>query len=70
MHRSRTARFLISDRIRSQNLRVAELPGPQAEYVTLTIEGDAQGQVDGPVGDLALRNLHADRIDEDHRIHL
>src|SRR5215468_1086336 len=37
---------------------VAVLPGPQAEDVPLAVHGDAQGQVDGTVGDLALADLH------------
>src|SRR5215475_8553959 len=48
---------------------VAVLPGPQAEDVPLAVHGDAQGQVDGPVGDLALADLHVNGVDEDHRVH-
>ena len=38
-------------------LAVAVLPGPQAQDVPLAVHGDPQGQVDGPVGDLALADL-------------
>jgi hypothetical protein len=50
-------------------LPVAVLAGPQAQDVALAVHGDAQRQVDGPVGDLALADLHLDGVDEDHRIH-
>ena len=61
-------RFLISVRTRSQylTLPVAVLPGPQSQHVPLAVHGHAQGQVDGPVGDLALADLHVDSVDEDH----
>jgi hypothetical protein len=49
-------------------LPVAVLPGPQVQHVTLAADGDAQCQVDGPVGGLALPDLHVDRIDENHRV--
>jgi hypothetical protein len=45
-------------------LPVAVLPSPQAQHVTLAVHGDAQGQVDGPVGDLALADLHVNGIDK------
>ena len=48
---------------------VAVLPGPQAQHVALAVHGDAQRQVDGPVGDLALADLHVNGVDEDHRVH-
>ncbi len=38
-------------------LPVAVLPGPQAQHVTLTVHGDAQGELDGPVRDLPLPDL-------------
>jgi len=63
---------LISDRTRSQNLAtlaVAVLPGPQPQHVALAVHGDAQGQVDGPVRDLALADLHVDGIDEHDGVH-
>ncbi len=50
-------------------LAVAVLAGPQAQHIALAVHGDAQRQVDGPVGDLALADLHVNGIDEDHRIH-
>jgi hypothetical protein len=71
MHTSRTPRFLISDRTRSQYLApfpVAVLPGPQAQHVTPAVHGDAQRQVDGPAGDLALADLHVNGIDEQDRV--
>ena len=49
-------------------LPVAVLPGPQAQHVTLAVHGDAQREVDGPVRDLALADLHVNRVDEDHRV--
>ena len=45
-------------------LAVAVLPGPQAQHVPLAVHGDAQGQVDGPVRDLALADLHVNGVDE------
>ena len=50
-------------------LAVAVLAGPQPQDVALAVHGDAQRQVDGAVGDLALADLHADRVDEDHRVY-
>src|SRR4029077_19816348 len=49
-------------------LPVAVLPGPQAQEAALAVCGDAQRQVDGPVRDLTLADLHVDRVDENHRI--
>ena len=68
---SRVPRFLISERTRSQNLAPSPSPcspGPQAQDVPRAVRGDAEGHVDGPVGDLALADLDVDRIDEDHRV--
>ena len=67
MHTSLVPRFLISDRTRIQYFApfpVAVLPGPQAQHVALAVHGDAQRQVDGPVRDLALADLHVNGIDE------
>src|SRR5271165_5434252 len=47
---------------------VAVLSRPQSQHVTLAVHGDAQGQVDGPVRDLALADLHVDSVDEDYRV--
>jgi hypothetical protein len=49
-------------------LAVAVLAGPQPQDVPLAVHGDAQRQVDGPVSDLPLTDLHLDGIDEEHRI--
>src|SRR6266571_4731418 len=68
MHTSRTPRFLISGRTRSQYLAVAVLARPQAHDVALAVHGDAQGQADGPVGDLALADLHVNSVDENHGV--
>jgi hypothetical protein len=43
---------------------------PQAEDVFLPGQGDADGGVDGPVGDLPVPDLHHDGVDEDRRIDL
>ena len=51
-----------------RSLAVAVLPGPQAQHVPLAVHGDAQRQVDGPVRDLALADLHVNSVDEDHRV--
>ena len=45
-------------------------PGPQAQDVLLTSEGDADGSVDRPVGDLPVPHLDHDRVDEDGRVDL
>jgi hypothetical protein len=50
-------------------LAVAVLPGPQPQDVPLAVGGDAQRDVDGPVGDLALADLDVDGVQEQHRIH-
>ena len=50
------------------SLPVAVLPGPQAQHVTLAVHGDAQGQVDRPVRDLALPDLHVNSVNEHHGI--
>jgi hypothetical protein len=35
-----------------------------AQDVPLAIDGDAQGQIDRPVGDLALADLDVDGVDD------
>jgi hypothetical protein len=47
---------------------LATVAGPQSEYVALAGAGDPDGYVDGPVGDLAVADLHVDGVDEHHRI--
>src|SRR5260370_35953077 len=47
---------------------VAVRGGPEAEQVTRGVWGDAQGEVDGPAGDLALADLHVNGAGEDHRV--
>ncbi len=49
-------------------LPVAVLPGPQAQGVPLAVDRHAQGQVDGPVRDLALADLDVDRVNEQRRV--
>jgi hypothetical protein len=49
-------------------LTVAVLAGPQAQDVPLAIHGHAQGDVDGPVGDVAVADLDVDGVDEQHRV--
>ena len=46
------------------SLPIAVLPGPQAQHVPLAVHGDTQGQVDRPVRDLALPDLHVNSINE------
>lgn len=41
---------------------------PDPEDVALALHGDADGAVEGPVGDLAVTDLHMDRVDEHHRV--
>lgn len=43
--------------------------GPQPEDVPTAVHRDGQGDVDGPVGDLPVPDLHMDTVNEDHRIH-
>src|SRR5450631_2528079 len=50
------------------SLAVAVLAGPQSQHVTLAVHGDAQGEVDGPVSDLALTDLHVNGVNEYHRV--
>src|SRR6516225_10616045 len=49
--------------VADQHAHIAH-PGPQPQDVPLAVHGDAQGQVDGPVGDLALADLHVNGVDE------
>jgi hypothetical protein len=41
---------------------------PQSEDVALAVHGHPDRRVDGTVGDLAVADLHHDRVDEHHRI--
>jgi hypothetical protein len=45
------------------------LAGPQPEHVTSAVDGDAERDVDRPVGDVAVADLDVDRVDEHHRVH-
>jgi hypothetical protein len=49
-------------------LAVAVLPGPQAHDVALAVGGDAEDDVDGPVGHVAVADLDVDDVDEQHRV--
>ena len=42
---------------------------PHAEHLAFTVQVDAHGHIDGPVGDVPVTDLDHDRIDQDHRIH-
>src|SRR6266568_227454 len=68
---SRVPRFLISEQTRSQYFAPSPSPcsRPQSQHVTLPVHGDAQGQVDRPVRDLALADLHVNGVDENHRVY-
>src|SRR2546422_1686134 len=41
---------------------------PQAQHVAFAVHVDAHGDIDGPVGDLAVADLDHDRVDQHHRI--
>lgn len=43
---------------------LAAVTGPQAQDVAFTLHTDRDGGVDPPVGDLAVADLHVDRVDE------
>ena len=43
-------------------------PQPQPEDVAFALQVDADGHVDGPVGDLGAPDLDHDRVDQDHRV--
>lgn len=47
---------------------LAAVTGPQAQDVPGALDLDCQGQVDRPVGDLPVADLHVHRIQEDHRV--
>jgi hypothetical protein len=47
---------------------LAAVPGPQPQDVPFTLDGDRDRGVDGPIGDLAIADLHMDRIDEHRRV--
>jgi hypothetical protein len=42
--------------------------GPQSEDVAFPGQGDPDGRVEGAVGDLAVADLHHDRVDEDRNV--
>jgi hypothetical protein len=42
---------------------------PQPQNVTLPVDRDVQGDVDGPVGHTAITDLDLDGVDEDDRVH-
>ncbi len=46
----------------------ANLTGPQADDVPGALDRDGQGEVDGPVGDRPVANLHVHRVEEGNRI--
>ena len=41
---------------------------PHPQHVAFTVEVDAHGHVDRPVGDLAVADLDDDGVDQDHRV--
>jgi hypothetical protein len=47
---------------------LAAVTGPQPEDVAGAIDGDRQRDVDRPVGDLAVADLHVDGVQEDDRV--
>ncbi len=70
MHTSPTPRFLISVSTCSQQLgALAAVTDPQPQDVPLPVHRDAQGDVDRPIGDTAIADLHLDRVDENDRVH-
>ncbi len=48
---------------------LAAAAGPQPEDVAAAVDGDGQRDLDRPVGDLPVADLHMNRIQEDHRTH-
>ena len=42
--------------------------GPQAQDVPTAVAGDRESDVDRPVRDLTIADLHVDTVDEDHRV--
>jgi acetyl-CoA acetyltransferase len=42
---------------------------PQPQHVLAAVQGDADGGVDGPVGDLPVADLDHDRVDEHGHVH-
>lgn len=42
--------------------------GPHPQDLPLSLDRDGEGEVDRAVGDLAVADLHMDRVDEDHRV--
>jgi hypothetical protein len=47
----------------------AAVTGPDAQDVTVAIDGDGHDHVDRPVGDLTISDLDVDGVDEHDRIH-
>jgi hypothetical protein len=41
---------------------------PHAQHVTLALQVDAHGHIDGPVGHLPFPDLHVDGVDQQHRV--
>src|SRR2546430_15198255 len=69
MHTSATPRFLSSVNICNQNFAPSPpSPAHKAQNVAGALNGDRQGHVDRPVGDLPIADLHVHRVPEDHRI--
>jgi hypothetical protein len=70
MHTSATPRDFSSDSTVSQNF--ADSPGggphPQAQHLLGTVTIDTHRQINRPVGDHPVADLHHDRVDEDHRV--
>jgi hypothetical protein len=47
---------------------LAAVAGPQPQDFAPALSSDGQGDIDGPVGDRAVADLHVDGVDEDDRI--
>src|SRR5262245_15425756 len=61
-------RFFSSVSTCSSTSRPYPVPSPQPQNVVVTLAGDRQSDIDGPVGDLPVADLHVHRVDEDHRV--
>jgi hypothetical protein len=69
MQQSCVPRFLISVSTCSQYLAPCPpSPAHRGEDVAFAVYGDRERDVDGPVGDLPVTDLDADRVDKNHRI--
>jgi hypothetical protein len=42
--------------------------GPDPQHVAVALDGDADDDVERPVGDLPVADLQMDGVDEDHRV--